>query len=231
MIKAVIFDIDNTLYDYDSADLYGKKAVREYCQKFLGLEETQVHEYYMKAWKLAEQRIGSDTAAIHNRMIRFQCMMELLEQPLYPHVKALYHEYWDTVIAHMEPYPGIVRLFQTLKEKGIRTGTGTDMTAYIQFRKLEALGLLQYTDMIVTSEEAGAEKPHARFFKLCVEKAGCLAQECAFIGDSQKKDVNGASANGLHGIWFSQGKEPAQEMPFPVIQSYEDQGSYGSYLW
>ncbi len=222
MLKAVIFDIDNTLYDFDNANLYGMEAVREYCRRSFGLEELKFQEYYQKAWNMAEGRVGADTAAIHNRLLRFQCMMELLEQPVFPHAKALCCEYWDTVLAHTKPFPGIVELFRSLHERQIRIGIGTDMTAYIQYRKLEVLGLSPYIDNVVTSEEAGAEKPHPKFFGLCVEKAGCLAGECAFIGDNLKKDVNGAIAAGLQGIWYTMGKEPEQEMPFPVIRSFED---------
>lgn len=221
MIKAVIFDIDNTLYDYSRADLSGRRAVEAYCRQQFGMEKAQTQEYYQKAWHLGERRVGTDTAAIHNRMIRFQCMMELMGQPIFPHTKALYHTYWDAMIGDIEPFPGIAELFQSLKEKGIRIGIGTDMTAYIQYRKLEALGLCGCIDFIVTSEEAGVEKPHPRFFQLCVEKAGCRAKECAFIGDNLKKDVEGSIASGLCGVFYSRGAQPAQEMPFPVIQSYQ----------
>ena len=117
----------------------------------------------------------ADTATIHNRMLRFQCMMELLDQPLLPHVKTLACTYWDTVLERMEPYLGVEELFRTLHESGIRIGVGTDMTAYIQYRKLEELGLAPYVDMVVNSEEAGVEKPDSKFFGLCVEKAGCPA--------------------------------------------------------
>lgn len=222
MIKAVIFDIDNTLYDFDHANLCAMETVREYCRRSFGLEETQFQEYYQKAWNMAMERVGSDTAAIHNRLIRFQCMMELLDQPVFPHAKALSCGYWDAVLDHTKPFPGIVELFQNLKAKQIRIGVGTDMTAYIQYRKLEALGLSSHVDMVVTSEEAGVEKPHPKFFGLCVEKAGCLAEECVFIGDSMKKDVNGALAAGLQGILYTMGKEPEPGLPFPCIRSFED---------
>lgn len=225
MIKAVIFDIDNTLYDFDRANRYGMEAVQDYCARSFGLEEPHFQKCYRKAWHMAEQRVGADTAAIHNRMLRFQCMMELLGQPLFPHVKTLACTYWDTVLERMEPYPGAEELFRTLHESGIRIGVGTDMTAYIQYRKLEELGLSPYVDMVVTSEEAGVEKPDSKFFGLCVEKAGCLAEECAFIGDNLKKDVQGSIDAGLRGIWYSQGKEPAQGLAFPVIRSFQDAGT------
>ena len=153
MRKTVIFDIDNTLYDFARANRFGMEAVRDYCRRSFGLEEPHFREYYRKAWRMAGERVGSDTAAIHNRMLRFQCMMELLGKPLFPHVKTLACTYWDTVLEQMKPYPGIAELFRTLHEDQIRIGIGTDMTAYIQYRKLEELGVAPYVDLVVTSEE------------------------------------------------------------------------------
>lgn len=109
------------------------------------------------------KRIGSDTAAIHNRLLRIQCMLELMKQPLFPHAFNMYHTYWDTLIQRSQPSKGAVDFIKELKKRGIRIGIGTDMTAYIQYKKLEALGVAPYVDFIVTSEEAGVEKPHPHF--------------------------------------------------------------------
>lgn len=222
MIKSVIFDIDNTLYNYDENHVLGMKALANYCKEAFGIEEDTMLSIYHQAEKLANSRIGTDTAAIHSRMLRFQCMTELLSQPLFPHVENMYHMYWDTLISHSKPSPGILSLCAKLKEKHIRIGIGTDMTASIQYKKLKSLGAAPYIDFIVTSQEAGVEKPHPDFFKLCVEKARCLPSECAFIGDHLRKDVQGACDNGLLGIWYSQEKVPETEIGFPTIISFSD---------
>ena len=104
----------------------------------------------------------------------------------------MYHLYWDSLLSSARPEEGVLQLMQLLKTKGIGIGIGTDMTAYIQYEKLEALGVSSYIDWIVTSEEAGAEKPAERFFALCAEKAGADPSQCIFIGDTLEKDVEGA---------------------------------------
>lgn len=222
MIKTVIFDIDNTLYDYDKNHILGMKALTDYCRKEFGLTEEEAISCYDDAMEKTNQRIGTDTAAIHSRMLRFQCMTELLARPFFPHVENMYHAYWDTLITNAQPSPGIVSLLQHLKKLQIRIGIGTDMTAAIQYRKLKELGLTSYIDFIVTSQEAGVEKPHPHFFELCLEKAACLPAECAFVGDNQKKDVQGALDNGLLGIWYAQERLPEKAMAFPTIVSYTD---------
>lgn len=222
MIKTVIFDIDNTLYNFDKNHLCGMKALAAYCKTSFGLQEQEMLSIYEKAQKTANQRIGTDTAAIHSRMIRFQCMTELLSMPPFPYVEEMYHAYWDTLIAHAEPSPGAPEFLSVLKENGVRIGIGTDMTASIQYQKLKKLGLDPYIDFIVTSQEAGVEKPHPHFFEICVEKAGCLPEECAFIGDHLKKDVQGACKHGLYGIWYSQEKLPEKDTGYPTIVSFSD---------
>ena len=91
---------------------------------------------------------------------------------------------------------------QKLKESGVRMGIGTNMTAYIQYRKLERLGLSAYPDWIVTSEEAGAEKPDRRFFDLCIQKSGCAPEECLFVGDHPQGDAKGSLAAGMHALLY-----------------------------
>lgn len=222
-IKAVVFDIDNTLYDYDGTHIKGMEAVRAYCAETFGTEKDVFLECYERAMSLAQKRIGESTAATHNRMIRFQLMMEMLDQPLFPHVMNLYNSYWDTLMLHMKPNPGILELMRDLKKAGIKIGIGTDMTAHIQYRKLEKMGMAPYIDAMVTSEEAGVEKPHPHLFRLCVDKLGCEPQECVFIGDVIEKDVLGARNSGLHGVWYTKGKEVDKaSLPFPAITSFRE---------
>lgn len=222
MIKAVIFDIDNTLYSYDENHIYGMEALAVYCRDSFGITTDEMQACYRKAGRIMTDRIGTDTAAIHSRMLRMQCMLELLEQPLFPHARNMYHAYWDTFIQHIQSNPGILEFMKELKKRKIRIGIGTDMTAYVQYRKLEAIGVTPYIDFIVTSEEAGVEKPTPHLFELCVEKAGVPTGECAFIGDNLTKDVKGAWDNGLKGIWYTKWIEQQEEREYPVIQSFDE---------
>ena len=171
-MKAVFFDIDNTLYSYDQGNEAGMKALTSYAENNLQVSAETFMQAFRQARKVVEERIGMDCAATHNRLIRIQCILEILKKPLYPHAKMMYHRYWENLIAFSRPEEGAVQLMQALKAKGVGIGIGTDMTAYIQYEKLEKLGLAPYIDWIVTSEEAGAEKPSERFFALCAEKSG-----------------------------------------------------------
>ena len=49
MIKAVIFDLDNTLYSYDANHIYGMEALIDYCRESFGITEEETREFYRKA--------------------------------------------------------------------------------------------------------------------------------------------------------------------------------------
>lgn len=201
MIKAVIFDVDDTLYSYKKAHAEAFAALTEYAGKNLGLAPKNFEDLHEKINCELKAYMG-DVAAVHNRLIRYQNMLESKGLPLYPHVLEMDKIYWDTLIRASVPSDGASDAMKALKDQGIRIGIGTDMTARIQFRKLTKLGLLPYIDFLVSSEEAGAEKPDPALFARCMEKAGCRARECLFVGDSLKKDVLGAMAAGMQAVWY-----------------------------
>lgn len=205
MIKTIIFDIDNTMYSFRTGNQAGMAALCAYAEEQFGITEGEFLDTFKKGKKLAEDRVGADTAAIHNRLIRMQVILELMGKPLFPHALNLYHCYWDTLLASARPEPGLLEAMEALKAAGLTLGVGTDMTAYIQYKKLVRLGAAPYIDFITTSEEVGAEKPNPRLFLECVRKAGVPAGECLFIGDSLAKDVRGAMEAGLQAFLYAPG--------------------------
>ncbi len=219
--KAVFFDLDGTLYDYDRGDRLGREAIVSYMKEHFGMEPEAARKALGRAFRESRERIGYDSGSTHNRLIRYQMMLEDLSLPIHPHAMALASLYWDTLIGQASPEPGLVPLLKVLKAAGLVTGVGTNMTAMIQFRKLEALGLWPYIDILVTSEEVGTEKPDSKVFDWCARKAGLANSECVFIGDSWTKDVAGANGAGMAGVLY-RGKDsdpvPADER----ILSYED---------
>ncbi len=220
MIKAVFFDIDNTLYNYDKAHNAAMTKLLKFGNEEFAISPAKMNCLLSKAEKEIIERLGTNSAAIHNRLIRFQCFLELLQYSDLTNALKMENIYWDTFLKDITLEPGLDMLLKVLKKAGILIGIGSDQNSDIQYRKLEKLGILNYFSRIVTSEEAGAEKPAAKFFNLCVKKAECLAEECVFIGDSIKKDVEGALQNGLHGVWYNTSQDKNEEYKYSVIHSY-----------
>ena len=213
MIKTVIFDVDNTLYSYSEAHEAAFEALSAYAENNLGVSREAFGSWHRETEEELRAYMG-EVSALHNRCIRYQIMLERRGLPLYPHVLKMNDLYWDTLLCAARPSDGALEAVKRLKEEGLRIGIGTDMTARMQFRKLEALGLLAYTDFLVSSEEAGAEKPAPEFFQRCAEKAGCGGWECLFVGDSLRKDIRGALDAGLNALWYCpQGRDVREDVP------------------
>ena len=201
MIKAVIFDLDNTLYNFDAANEFGIRALAAYTEPVFGWDYPRMKDLYEESREKLTERMG-DVGSAHNRLLRFQNLLEEKKLPLHPHALEMAKAYWRGVLDNMAPSPGAREIMEELRRMGVRIGLGTDMTAYMQYEKLIRLGLMEYMDFIVSSEEAGTDKPGNAFFMLCARKAGCLPGECLFIGDNIVRDYGGAAAAGMQARWF-----------------------------
>lgn len=199
--KAVLLDLDDTLYEYDGCNDAGRKAAFILCSNITGLPQDEIHDAFLIARKKINTTLHG-TAASHNRLLYFHKLTEQLGLKDLSLPMTLYNAYWDTFLEKLEPRPGVVSFLQSLK--GVPTCLLTDLTAHIQFRKIEKLKFDQYIDYMVTSEEVGVEKPAPEGFELALQKCGGIAaHEACMIGDNYLKDIKAATNLGLDAYWFT----------------------------
>ena len=102
---------------------------------------------------------------------------------------------------------------------GIPTAIITDLTAQIQFRKMVYFGLDQYFNYIITSEEAGFDKPHEAPFRIALEKMQPKGDCIWMIGDNPINDIGGAKEN-INAVTFQkihQGVELGEGLNAPDV--------------
>ena len=221
MNKAVIFDLDNTLYDYDRANLIARKHLAEMGADLLRVGVDKFLEAYDQANREVKSHMGK-SASCHNRMLYSQRTAEILGGRVLDVAPKLYDAYWDKLLEVMELYPGARDFLAALKEKGVAVGICTDMTAHIQYRKLLRFELAPYVDAVVTSEEMGVEKPHAAMFHAALDKLKVSGGEAVYVGDSWERDIEGARNVGITPVWFVADR-PHQEQPSVLtVTSYSD---------
>ncbi|MDP2175499.1 MAG: HAD family hydrolase [Bacteroidota bacterium] len=196
-IKAILLDLDDTLYAYKSCH----QAAYEACMILASEKYNLFNSDFEAAWKAGRDKVHQDLhgqGASHSRLLYAQKVSEILFDKTNPQFALEIEEtYWRTFLNNMKFKPEVEAFLIDAKSKGIKMCIVTDLTAQIQMRKWLKLDLGRYIDFLVSSEEAGIEKPGAYMFELAMKKLGVKAEECIMIGDSEEKDIKGAEALGI----------------------------------
>lgn len=184
-LKAVIFDMDDTLYGE-------KEYVRSGYQKIAQVIP-QVENAGEKLWKLFEEK----KPAIDELLKQEGLDSEELKQ------KCLYTYRYQEPDIHL--YPGVEQLLKNLRSQGYLLGIITDGRPEGQRAKLQALGLESLVDhILVTDEFGGAQyrKPNPIAFETMAEKLGVEFSKMCYVGDNVNKDFIAPQQLGMRSIWF-----------------------------
>jgi len=195
--KGVLIDLDNTLYLYDPNH---ERAIAVFLQTFSeksGITQQQSKTIYLTARAAVHQQLFGH-AASHSRLLYAKTMIEL-QTGKTDAAFALEMEniYWDTFLSEIELHPDAIQFLDQCLLTNKPVAIVTDLTTNIQLRKFKKLGLHKWIKIMVTSEEAGAEKPSAASFLLALNKMGLTPKEVIMIGDNPKTDQAGAVALGI----------------------------------
>ena len=194
--NAVLFDTDNTLYEYEPANTAAKEAACKKAVNLLGIDRSKFMYYYDKARKEIKKEIFG-TASSHSRLLYFQRMIELLGLRAKLLVALdLEQTFWRTFLANAPLFPRVIETLTLLRDSKIPIGIITDLTSHIQLRKLTYFGLEETFDAVVTSEEVGADKPDDRNFQLVYTKLKINQNSTIWmIGDDSVSDIYGGKKN------------------------------------
>jgi len=189
---AFLFDTDNTLYPYDPAHAAAQKAVRDKVASTFSITPEEFDEAFKEARNQVKTRL-KHTAASHSRLLYLQRMLEIMGLGSQVLLALDFEQtYWRTFLSNAVLFDGVKELLDDIRLLGIPTAIVTDLTAQIQFRKVVYFGLDYYFDYIVTSEEAGFDKPHEAPFQIALEKMRPKGDCIWMIGDNPVNDIRGA---------------------------------------
>lgn len=221
-LQGVLFDLDGTLYDYDLCHYKALEYAAQIAQRKLGLESREFNELYKKSRHVIHQRLAG-TASSHSRLLYFnELVFNCIKQPFIPVVILLERAYWTTFFKYMCIYPGVYSLLKKLRSSAVKLALVTDMTAAIQFEKIKLLKLTNMFDVVITSEEAGYEKPDPRIFEICLKKMDANANSVIHIGDDFQRDIVGARAAGIESILFIPENKADRSFNAKVAKSFKE---------
>ncbi len=191
-VKAVLLDLDNTLYPYEQCNRIALEVVIDKLSTIFNIPKEIVETAFDKSRESVKFWL-KDTASSHSRFLYFQKTIEMLKGSTDVKLtQDINNLFWNIYFGHMKLYDGAIEFLEYLKKSGIKIAIASDLLVDIQFKKLLKLGLENHVDFVITSEEAGQDKPAKFIFVLALEKLGLKKDEIVFIGDDLKKDIQGA---------------------------------------
>lgn len=114
----------------------------------------------------------------------------------------------------LKAYDEVPDVLAELRRRGVTLAVCSNWDWDID-RAVAAAGLDHLLDVVVTSAQAGARKPHPRIFDHTLERCGVGAHEALFVGDSFYPDVEGPAANGLRAVHVRRDDDERDAPPLP----------------
>ena len=210
MIKAVLFDYDNTLGNRES---YAYDLYREIVETHHPELDSFDQECIIQSCMILDQQ-GFVSKTYVNDMIR-----KLYDIELYP---GDLNEFWETNLGrYAECFDGAADLLELLRPY-YKLAVITNGDARGQRDKLEHSGILHYFDEVFISGAVGIAKPDTRIFLMAAEKLGVKPEECVFVGDGFRTDIRGAKKAGMNPVWMWPFAERKMREDIPVIHHIAD---------
>lgn len=212
MIKAVLFDFDETLQDRT-------KAFKKYMDTFfnhffsnLNKEETQ---------KMRDDLEKTGNGGYVKRQDWYNQLVSLWNWTNAPTLEEFSAFYDEQLGLHNAVFEESLPLLKELKKRGYITGVVTNGPTYLQHTKLEKSGLLPYCDILVVSGDLEYAKPDKRIFEYTAQKLDLKPCECVYVGDHPINDIKGSLDSGMKAIrmnwgWF---KDENLREDVPVIDN------------
>ncbi|MBE7003378.1 MAG: noncanonical pyrimidine nucleotidase, YjjG family [Ruminococcaceae bacterium] len=195
----LLFDADNTLFDFDRADRY---AFGMTCQS-VGLEYTEeLHNRYRVhndvCWTMFDRGEATKDFIVLERFRRFFAELGIDADPAEANKAQL-----AALSTCAFPMPHSIEVCRTLAETH-RLFLITNAVASVQRGRLARAEIRPYLEAAFISEEAGAQKPTREYFDYVFSHIdGVTRENCLVIGDSLTSDIQGANDYGLACCWFN----------------------------
>lgn len=176
-LKAVVFDLDDTLY---SESDYVKSGYQMIANAVSGI----TFEELWNAFRDGKPAIDA-VLMQHGRLSEKERCLSI----------------YRSQMPDISVYEGVYAMLRTIRAKGLKIGMITDGRPEGQHNKIEALKLKTYFDKIIVTDELGGvecRKPNPLAFECMQKELGCAYSEMSYVGDNNKKDGIAPEQLGMH---------------------------------
>tara|TARA_B100001094_G_C17931039_1_gene670766 strand:+ start:198 stop:845 length:648 start_codon:yes stop_codon:yes gene_type:complete len=198
-VKAVLLDLDNTLYKHDTCHEKALMKCWHYFRETINSKTSikKLNETYQNARKIIQTRLFPG-GSCRSRLLYFQTFFELFNLTN-SYTLALQFEslYNSTFLNEMTCNEDAKQFLIDCNNKQIKICIITNLTTQFQIKKINTLLISDYITYLVSSEEAGVEKPDPLIFELALKKLNVDKKHIIMIGDSKTCDISPATKLGI----------------------------------
>jgi len=218
-IKAVLFDLDNTLVDFlKMKRMSCEAAISAMIDAGLPLEKEKAIK---TLWGLYAD-YGIEYGKIFQKFLE-KTMGKIDWKILASGIIA----YRGVKAGFLEPYPHVIPTLIRLKERGYKLAVVSDAPMRNAWLRLVSMKIADFFDVIVTKDDAqGRLKPDPLPYRIALKRLGASPEEVIFVGDNPNRDILGASRLGIKTVLAKYGEwkktEPHSPRPDFEIDDVEE---------
>ena len=186
MFEAIIFDFDNTLYDYDSINSISLNVLYLEISKEFNLSINYIEQIFNTL--NLNIKLSNNNSNKFNKCIYIKLLLEQLNIHISYFEKYL-KLYNDTFFENFCLFDGVIDVLKLLKSKNIKIAILSNNIFIQQYQKLIKSNIIEYIDVIQTSDECGEEKPNNSIFYSIQSKLNISFKNIAYVGDNYKDDI------------------------------------------
>ncbi len=201
-IRACVFDAYGTLFDVASAAQRCADALGDAAPRLAALWRDKQLQY---TWLRAVQDRHADFWQVTGDALDFSLeSLGLADPPLRERLMSLY--------LTLDAYPDVPEVLRHLRDAGLATAILSNGSPAMLGPAIAHAELGDRLDHVLSVEEAGVYKPHARVYQLAVDRLAVQPQEIAFIS-SNGWDAWAGSAFGMRAIWCNRQSQTRERLP------------------
>ncbi|MFF6878307.1 HAD family hydrolase [Streptomyces sp. NPDC012474] len=200
-IQAVVWDVDDTLFDYTTADRLGMRAhltAEGLLDRYDGVE--QAIEHWREVTHLQWARFAAGEATFEDQR-RDRVRIFLGREFTDAEADAWFQRYITHYEAVWSLFPDVLPVLDASHRHAVLSNS----SLHVQDRKLRALGVHDRFETILCAAELGISKPEAGAFLAACEFLGLPPHQVAYVGDHPEIDGRGAADAGLLSVWIDRG--------------------------
>jgi len=189
-VRALLFDMDNTLFDLVGAQMAACDAVT----RSLGvMQENLLFPYFLRPVHGFES---------HENILDFIRDRGIPVSGSYDSARRIYEE---EKIRCITPYPGVVDTLTLIRDQELPMGIVTDAHSRDAVRRLEKAGLLSFFSCMVTYDLVRVKKPAHEPFITALDMLKSTADEVLLVGDSPRRDIEPGKTLGFRTVYARYG--------------------------